>query len=85
MPVAVEGEAADAEHGGGDDDPEHRPVRVELPGDRDGDRARNGGDRVEFGSGADERGRLACDDVAQHAAADRGRDAEGGGRDRRQP
>ena len=38
-------------------------------------------DRVELGVGADERGRLARDDVAQNAAADGGRDAEGGGGD----
>ena len=43
--------------------------------------AAEGGDGVELGVGADECGRLACNDVAQHAAADGRRDAEDGGRD----
>jgi hypothetical protein len=45
--VAVEGEAADAEHGRGNDRAEGRPVGVQLPRDRDGCSAGDSGSALD--------------------------------------
>ena len=73
--MAAERETADREDGNGDGGAKRRVVGVELPGDHDTEGARDRRDRVELGVGADKRGRLACDDIAQDAAANGRRDA----------